>query len=312
MAGLLRVRVGPRFRPGDGGKASRGTSRDLDERAQPNGQLGARGAEGLQAFLDGSLERRRVLEVPMQGAVWPGQGRARLAGGVGQRDHVVEPAVEQLGDRLGALAPPVDADLGEHLDGHRVDGFRLRAARRRLEIVAAEVAEQGLRDLAPSRVAVAYEQDADRREPRPAARRVGDFHRPLEVGELQLEALELLALLRDAPMLLGEGLGKCGVDAAAGEAALRESPCLRRPEPEPAQREHHREAREVGVGVLAVAVVGPRGRRQDAGGLVPADTGRGDAGTSSEGRDVHGRRLSLAVAARSSLHFRCSGGPPAG
>ena len=103
--------------------------------------------------------------------------------------------------------------------------LRPRAGRRRVEIRVAEAIEQRLGDLAAPRVAVADEEDTDRVAQRSLATTTGRFGRldaHFQVTELELEPLQLLALLRDLPALPRERLRQPRIRRTALEAALGE------------------------------------------------------------------------------------------
>ena len=140
----------------------------------------------------------------------------------------------------------------------------------RPEVRVAEPVEQGLGDLAAGRVPVAHEEDADGDRARLAA--IDGFECALEVDELDLETLQLLALPRDVPPLLLERRGQGGVGDLAFEAPVDEPSCLDRGEAEAPEREDQRQPGEVGVAVLAVAVLASHGAGEDPGRLVPADS----------------------------------------
>ena len=239
--------------------------------------------------------------MPVQRAVRPRQGRALLARTVGQRDDVVEAAVDQLRDRLRASGMPVDADFGESSNGQRVNPAWTRAGRESVEIGAAEPGEQRLGDLAAGRVAVADEQHADRGGASiRSAIEIDGSKRPLEVDELDLEPIEVFTLSCDLAALLLERRSQRDVGHLAFDEAIDQPSRLRRGEAEPPEREDQRESGEVALAVLAVAVVPPYGRRKDACCFVPAHTGRRDADAAGEGGDVHISTINLVVTVRSS------------
>src|SRR5829696_6086908 len=219
------ARRGARLRSGNGGKESRRTACDLDERPEPSRELRPRGAEGLHAALLGSLDRAWILEMPVQRAVRPSQAWALLARTVGQRDDVVEAAVDQLRDRLGASRMPVDADFGENSNSQRVNPAWARAGRKGVEIAPPESGEQGLGDLTACRVAVAHEQHADRgRTSIRSAVEIDSRKSPLEVDELDLEAIKVFALTCDLAALLLERRTQGGVGHLTFDEAIDQPP----------------------------------------------------------------------------------------
>ena len=233
----------------------------------------------------------------MQRAVRPGQARALLAGAVGQRDDVVEPAVEQLGDRLGAGRMPVDADLGEDANGQRVNLLGV--------VPADDAPKSGPPNRPSSASAIWLRAELPLQTNRTpigtglASAAVDGRDRALEVDELDLEALQLLALRARFPPLLLQRRGQRRVEDPAFEAAIDEPARLGRGEPEAPQGEDQRQPGEVGVAVLAVAVLAAHGTGQDAGRLVPADSGGRDAGAAGERRDVHASTVDLTVTVKS-------------
>ena len=107
--------------------------------------------------------------------------------------------------------------------------LRARAGRRRREVGVTEAVEQRLGDLAARRVPVADEEDADRNRAGRAA--VDCLDRPLEVDELDLEALQLFAPAGDRPSLLLERRRQRGVGRLAFETPVGELPRLERCQP---------------------------------------------------------------------------------
>ena len=223
----------------------------------------------------------------MQGAVASGEGRALLACRVGQRDDVVQRLVEQLGDRFRASATPVDIQLRENAHGQRMDALGPRPSGEGSEVLTAEEAEQRLAHLAACRVAVADEQHGNGPAIRGGAPSGGGIDGGLQVDQLDLEPLQLLALLRNSASLVIQRGGELRVERAAIQAAGGQQSRVRRAEAEPAQGEDQLQPGKVGLRVVPVAVRLARRWRQDAGRLVPADPRGGDAGAPGKRRDVH-------------------------
>ena len=89
-----------------------------------------------------------VVDAPMERVVRAGQFRAALAGGVGERDDVVELLLDEFVDRLRAGGAPVDAEFGEHSDGELAYTAGGDAGGARRERWATVALEEGFGELA--------------------------------------------------------------------------------------------------------------------------------------------------------------------
>ena len=187
---------------------------------------------------------------------------------------------------------PVDAATRERLDRKGVDALRLRPGGVDLEVVAAELGQEGLGELAPGAVAGADKEHPDRGGGHrgslllgAAGGRDGQF----EVEQLALEAIEVAALAGDRRPLVCEERREVGVDLSPLQAQASEPAGILRAESEASKRDDEAEPGEVVGAVVAIAVLPPRRGRQDADRLVEADGGRVDAGTFGELGDPHVR-----------------------
>lgn len=279
---MVTCRIGP----GDGGKASRGASCDLDERAQPDGELGPGGPERLQPRLVGPADPGWVVEVPVQCAVLAGERWALLPGGVRQRDHVVDPPVEDLRDVLGLGGSPVDADLREDPDRQLVHALWLGSSGQGREVGAAVVREQRLTELAPGRVAVADEEDHDRLSPVGPVW-VDGLDRALEVDELVLQQLQVGALLGDPASLPFERRDECRMCRPRLEALRGKPTGVDGRHAQATQRDDERQSAEVTLVIRAVPVASPYRSGQDPRRLVPTNARRRDPGPPGKRGDVH-------------------------
>ena len=182
-------------------------------------------------------------------------------------------------------------------------GLRPCSGRERVEVWIAEAIEQRLRDLAVPRVAVADEEDADR-----LASSVARHGPAASVASMLSSRSRSSISSRSSSSRCCEILRRCrsSVSVSPGSAARpwrqvsASRPASFGREAEPPEGEDHPQARAVGVGVLAVAVRPPLRWRQDARGLVPAHSGRGDPDTAGERRDVHWASVDPTATAKSS------------
>ena len=135
-----------------------------------------------------------------------------------------------------------------------MDALGPGAPGQRSEFLAAEPAEQRLAHLAAGRVAVADEQHGDEGALRAGRPRGGGIDGGLQVDQLDLEPLQLLALVRDPTPLIVQRGRELGVEGGAIQAAPGQLSRLRRTQAEPAQSEDQLQAGQVGLGVEPVAV----------------------------------------------------------
>lgn len=86
----------------------------------------------------------RVLEAPVNPLVIAGEGRAVVTCPVAYGDDIVEGLTEELPQVLAAVRGQILIDFRHELAGQRVNGLGVGAGAVDLDILAAEVPQQGL------------------------------------------------------------------------------------------------------------------------------------------------------------------------
>jgi len=134
-----------------------------EERPDPPAEIGQRRAVDGEALGLRPRRRRRVGDAPVGPPRGPREVRAGLGRVIAHRQHVIEFAIQELRERLGAGPGVVDPGLVQDALGHRVHGTR-RHAPRRLDrhAVARQLVEQRLGHDRAARVAGTEDEDPRR------------------------------------------------------------------------------------------------------------------------------------------------------
>ena len=273
-------------------RATGGPQGDLDEGADPLVELQVGLLECRQPLGVGALDLGRVLEAPVERVATAREDGARLTRPVADGDDVVERLAEELLDRLAARR---DQSIPASARTRIVYGFTP------LGSVPAEKTSKSeppsrprtasaiwLRALLPVQTkrtrigASGMGRSFLLPRARPAAAIVAS--RSMSSPSRRSRSSRWRAI---ACALVGDQRREVAVDLAVLEAQPRHPAGVLGTEPEPTQADDQAQAGEVLVGVLAVAVGLPGGRRQDADRLVPADGRRRDTGAFGEFRDLH-------------------------